>query len=85
MKLKITNDGAGFCVWAGLTDTDPSRDQFGFVIGIGRTQQGAMASAVAALEKAENQLQSEPQTIEGWQRDMYVEYCHTQSQRKGKV
>jgi hypothetical protein len=45
-------------VWIGLPGSDPEVDRFGFVAGVGRTRDLAVADAVAALEATVERLQA---------------------------
>jgi hypothetical protein len=58
MKIVVNQDGPDdWGVWAGLPDSDPATDAFGFCIGVGATRDEAVAWAVKALEAAAEKLQ----------------------------
>jgi hypothetical protein len=65
MKLLITHDrGGDWNVWATLPDHDPLHDVYGFVVGVGKSRDAAVADAVAVFEAAIEELQAPPGAVE---------------------
>ena len=60
LSLLVTRNGLDWDVWISLPDHDPIEDAFGFVVGVGRTRDAAVADAVQALEEAVERLQAPP-------------------------
>lgn len=59
--LRVQRDGDDWLVWIGLEgDGDISREGLGFVIGVGKTRDAAVAEAVADLEAVVARLQEAP-------------------------
>jgi len=65
MKLLITFCGTDdWSVWATTDGEHPIRGPHGFIVGIGATRDEAVASAVADLEAAVEELQLPPGNVD---------------------